>query len=790
MAESIEKSEQQKPAEDGEKLAAVETTTSESTDEDAIENTTSRYEPVRVQSNFTRPALERRATELFSMIPKEELTQLQKLATFHRTRTQGAASKTTDLEKVDTYADVTPEDPRLDPESPEFDVYVWARVFVRSLDEDGIKRVKAGYVFKDLSVSGTGSALSIQATVGSILMAPFRAREFFKFGDQPRKRILKNFNGIVRAGELLVVLGRPGSGCSTFLKSICGELAGLQLDEGSTIHYNGIPQDQIIKSYKGEVIYNQEVDKHFPHLTVGETLEFAAAARTPQTRPKGMTRSHHIKHMTQVVMAVFGLSHTRNTKVGSDFVRGVSGGERKRVSIAEMALAGSPIAAWDNSTRGLDAATALEFVHTLRLVSDLGDAVHSVAIYQASQAIYDTFDKAIVLYEGRQIYFGPSNEAKAYFEDMGWYCPPRQTTGDFLTSVTNPQERKARDGYEHRVPKTADEFEAFWLKSPNHERVLQEIRDHEDEMGEKPFDQFKERHEAMQTKYLSKKSPYVISVPMMIKLCGKRSYQRIMNDKTSTIAVIFSQIVMALIIGSIFYGTPSTTAAFFAKGSVLFFAILLNALVSIGEIVKLYEQRAIVEKHASYAFYRPWTEAMAGVVTDVPVKFMIAVAFNIILYFLAGLRADVSSFFIFFLFSFIATLTMSSIFRSLAAVTSTVAQAMAFAGVMVLAIVIYTGFTLPMPYAHPWMKWIGYINPIAYAFEAILVNEVHGQQYPCANPVPAPPLQSGSSFICGVAGAKAGEVDVSGDSWVQSSYQYSHSHLWRNLGRCHVAMTE
>ena len=783
MAEEAEKAKIEESVEDGEKLVPIETVTSDSTDDDVIENADTTFEPVRVQSSYTRPALERRATELFSMIPKEELSQLQKLATFHRTQTQGTAPKTTDLEKVDTYAGVGFEDPRLDPESPEFDVYVWARVFVRSLDEDGIKRVKAGYVFKDLSVSGTGSALSVQATVGSILMTPFRAREFFNFGAKPpRKRILKNFNGIVKAGELLVVLGRPGSGCSTFLKTITGELAGLQLDDGSVIHYNGIPQDHVTKSYKGEIIYNQEVDKHFPHLTVQETLEFAAAARTPQTRPKGMTRAHHIKHMTQVVMAVFGLSHTRNTKVGSDFVRGVSGGERKRVSIAEMALAGSPILAWDNSTRGLDAATALEFVRTLRLVSDLADAVHSVAIYQASQAIYDTFDKAIVLYEGRQIFFGPTDEAKAYFEDMGWYCPARQTTGDFLTSVTNPQERKAREGFEQKVPRTADEFEAYWLKSPNHERILQEIRDHEDEMGENPVDRFKERHEAMQTKHLSKKSPYVISTPMMIKLCGKRSYQRIMNDKTSTIAVIFSQIVMALIIGSIFYGTPNTTAAFFAKGSVLFFAILLNALVSIGEIVKLYEQRAIVEKHASYAFYRPWTEAMAGVVTDIPVKFMIAVAFNIILYFLAGLRYDVSAFFIFFLITFIATLTMSSIFRSLAAVTSTVAQAMAFAGVMVLAIVIYTGFTLPRPYAHPWMKWISYINPIAYAFEAILVNEVHGQEYGCANIVPPPPVQQGDSFICGVAGAKVGQVKVSGDDWVQSSYQYSHSHLWRNLG--------
>lgn len=203
----------------------------------------------------------------------------------------------------------------------------------------------------------------------------------------------------------------------------------------------GITQKQMLKQFRGEIVYNQEVDKHFPHLTVGETLEFAASVRTPQQRlVDGTTRETWAKHVTRVVMAVFGLSHTYNTKVGNDFVRGVSGGERKRVSIAEMALAGSPIASWDNSTRGLDAATALEvrkssyytkqhrsrknqFTKSLRMTANLCGSCHLVAIYQASQQIYDQFDKAVVLYEGRQIYFGPCDLAKQYFVDMGWECP-------------------------------------------------------------------------------------------------------------------------------------------------------------------------------------------------------------------------------------------------------------------------------------------------------------------------------------------------------------------------------
>lgn len=281
-------------------------------------------------------------------------------------------------------------------------------------------------------------------------------------------------------------------------------------------------------------------------------------------------------------MAVFGLSHTYNTKVGNDFVRGVSGGERKRVSIAEMALAGSPLAAWDNSTRGLDSATALKFVESLRLVSDLGGSANSVAIYQASQAIYDVFDKAIVLYEGRQIYYGPADQARAFFEEQGWYRPPRQTTGDFLTSITNPLERKAREGMEDIVPRTPDEFEEYWNRSEAAKANLKEIEEHEKEfpIGGDLVGKLREQKNEAQADHSRKKSPYMVSVFMQIKLNTVRAYQRIWNDKSSTFTTVIGQIIMALIIGSIFYGTPNATVGFFSKGATLFFAVLLNALIA------------------------------------------------------------------------------------------------------------------------------------------------------------------------------------------------------------------
>lgn len=141
--------------------------------------------------------------------------------------------------------------------------------------------------------------------------------------------------------------------------------------------------------FRGDVIYQAETDVHFPHLTVGQTLLYAALARTPSNRIPGVSREQYAQHVRDVIMATFGLSHTINTKVGNEFVRGVSGGERKRVSIAEVALAQSPIQCWDNSTRGLDSATALKFVQTLRLAADINSTATVVALYQASQESYE-----------------------------------------------------------------------------------------------------------------------------------------------------------------------------------------------------------------------------------------------------------------------------------------------------------------------------------------------------------------------------------------------------------------
>lgn len=141
--------------------------------------------------------------------------------------------------------------------------------------------------------------------------------------------------------------------------------------------------------FRGDVLYNAEVDVHLAPLSVGDTLEFAARARVPSHVPGNLTGQQFARIMRDVMMAAFGIAHTVNTKVGDDYVRGVSGGERKRVSIVEAALTGAKFQCWDNSTRGLDSGNAIAFCRNLRTQSDLLGVASVVAIYQAPQSAYD-----------------------------------------------------------------------------------------------------------------------------------------------------------------------------------------------------------------------------------------------------------------------------------------------------------------------------------------------------------------------------------------------------------------
>ncbi|KAF5975090.1 ABC transporter CDR4 [Fusarium coicis] len=639
----------------------------------------------------------------------EETTEpvLQLARTFSLTRTFSALS--TNINPV------LAEDSRLDPKSPEFQPESWVKALLHAFSKDPSKhpRYTAGVSWRNLSVHGFSDPTESQKDVLNVIWrSPLAALDWFAKSKQ-KVKIITDFDGLVKSGELLLVLGRPGSGVSTLLKTIAGHTHGLHLDDSSEFNYQGIPWDLMHRNFRGEVIYQAETDIHFPQLTVGDTFLFAALARTPQHIIANISRHVYAEHMRDAVMAMFGISNTLNTKVGDDFIRGVSG--------------------------------------------------------------------------GRQIFFGPTSEAREYFTTMGFECPPRQTTADFLTSLTNADERIVRPGFENKVPRSPDEFAEEWRMSQHRASLLNNIAAFEIQypLDGKQVETLKGIRRAQKAKFSSDKSPFTISIPTQIRLCIGRGVKRLLGDKTFFVVTIVVNFVMSLVLGSVYFNLPSTAEAMNQRASVIFFAILFNGLSSALEILALYVQRPIVEKHARYALYRPLSESVSSIICDLPSKIISTLAFNIPLYFMVNLRRDTSAFFIFLLFGFTTTMTMSMILRTIAQSSKTVHQALVPAAIFIIGLVIYAGFVLPIRSMKGWLRWINYVNPIAYAYESLIANEFSGRSFGCQTMIPSGPGYENiepTQRTCSVAGALPGRDFIDGDFFIGTVYKYHYSHLWRNYG--------
>ena len=250
-----------------------------------------------------------------------------------------------DLERADTQGTRAP-----------FDLEETLRGAKEHDETSGIKSKRIGVIWENLTVKGIGGMKNIVPTFPDAFInfvnIPGTLMHLFGLGKKGTEfEILKNFRGVVKPGEMVLVLGRPGSGCTSFLKVIANQRYGYTSVTGEVLYgpYNAAT---FSKKFRGEAVYNQEDDVHNAPLTVSQTFGFALDTKIPGKRPIGMSKKVFKERVIELLLKMFNIEHTANTVVGNQFIRGISGGERKRVSVAEMLITGATILSWDNSTRG------------------------------------------------------------------------------------------------------------------------------------------------------------------------------------------------------------------------------------------------------------------------------------------------------------------------------------------------------------------------------------------------------------------------------------------------------
>ncbi|KAI0132440.1 ABC drug exporter AtrF [Xylariales sp. AK1849] len=644
----------------------------------------------------------------------------------------------------------------------------------------------SGVVFRDLTVKGVGLGASLQPTVGDFFVGlpRFLGNLLTKgpkaaLGKPPVRELISHFDGCVRPGEMLLVLGRPGSGCSTFLKTFCNQRAGFK-DVLGSVTYGGTDTEEMAKNYRGEIIYNPEDDLHYATLSVQRTLTFALRTRTPgkESRLEGESRNDYVKEFLRVATKLLWIEHTLDTKVGNEYVRGVSGGERKRVSIAEALITRASVQGWDNSSKGLDASTAVEYVQSLRTLTNMAQVSTAVSLYQAGESLYNLVDKVLLIDQGQCLYYGSADLAKQYFLDLGFECPERWTTADFLTSVTDPFERSLRPGWEDRIPRSAKDFAAVYKKSEAYQRNLDDIQSFESSLQQMQ----QERAENRSKK--NKKKNYTIPFHQQVIALTKRQAFIMLGDKASLVGKWGGIVFQGLIVGSLFFNLPDNVSGAFTRGGVLFFILLFNALLALAEQTAAFESKPILLKHKNFSFYRPSAYALAQTLVDVPLVLIQVILFDVIIYWMAGLSASASQFFISILILWTVTMVTYAFFRAISAIFKTLDDATKVTGVAIQILIVYTGYLIPPSSMRVWFGWLRWINWIQYGFECLMANEFYRLELPCVVPylVPQGPDATPQYQSCALAGSSPGSTTVSGATYIQESFSYTRAHLWRNFG--------
>ena len=452
-----------------------------------------------------------------------------------------------------------------------------------------------------------------------------------------------------------------------------------------------------------------------------------------------------------------------------------------------MMVTAATVCAWDNSTRGLDASTALDYAKSLRIMTNIYKTTTFVSLYQASENIYKQFDKVLVIDAGREVYFGPASEARAYFEGLGFKEKPRQTTPDYLTGCTDEFEREYSDGRSAAdAPHSSETLAQAFIDSKFSKQLDEQMTQYrkiiaEDEQRHGDF----EVAVAESKRKGASKSVYSIPYYLQIWALMQRQFLIKWQDKFSLTVSWITSITIAIVLGTVWLNLPKTSAGAFTRGGLLFISLLFNAFQAFSELASTMIGRPIVNKHKAYTFHRPSALWIAQIIVDLAFSATQILIFSIIVYFMCGLVREAGAFFTFYIVIVSGYLSMTLFFRTIGCFCPDFDYAIKFAATIITLFVITSGYIIQYQSEKVWLRWIYWINALGLGFSALMENEFSRLNLTCTaeSLIPSGPGYTNiDNQVCTLAGSVAGTDIVSGSAYITDGFSYSPSDLWRNFG--------
>lgn len=623
--------------------------------------------------------------------------------------------------------------------------------------------------------------------------------------------VLNNATGYLKPGQLCLVLGQSGSGKSLLMSKIAGR-ALPKLIKSSNRGKKG-KKSSVRDNYSsiGAVLYHHpdnmfsqeteertvmsavcptqiinyvgEEDVHIPELTVRQTLEFAAECKWPASIPHV-----DVLRRNDVILTAraLGIEHALDTIVGSTVLRGVSGGERKRLTIGEMcmgmgaALGGGSAAkvmVMDNWSKGLDSATTLSITKELREYADRVNGAAIVSMQAPAPEVFDLFDTLCILHEGHVIYFGPATKAELYFNNLGFTRPSHRTTPDFLATLFNPNFRSEyiRHVCRHKDtniddsienlkknhvlcrPESAKEFSMSFQRSAMasemhtqieivkqhlptaipHLHILKLKKARSIPAGSSNGRGVMTELEAQPEVLLPGMQNAVLQKPQFQLKALLRRQANCLTSKRNALAQEFAQvIVFGLLMGSIFWQLPSSLGGADSRSALIFFGLLFFVSNGLSKMTDWIDAKQVFMKQRDAGFYSPWTWLLTESLTfDICVELIKSICLLVPLSLMAGL--NVGNYGQRLAYSILISTMLSSIMmtvmRTFVAFFEHAEMSQGFYNILVCFFALYAGYMKSGDELDWYLAWIYWANPGSYALKAALLNEFVGLKFSCAD---------------------------------------------------------
>ncbi|KAL2900912.1 ABC transporter G family member 22 [Bienertia sinuspersici] len=522
------------------------------------------------------------------------------------------------------------------------------------------------------------------------------------------KQILHGITGSVHPGEVLALMGPSGSGKTTLLNVLGGRLT--QPKAGGSVTYNDQPYSKFLKSRQVQQIgFVTQDDVLYPHLTVGETLKYAAYLRLPKTLTKQQKEQRAME-----VICELGLERCQDTMIGGSFVRGVSGGERKRVCIGNEILINPSLLFLDEPTSGLDSTTALRIIQLLQDIAEAGKTVITT-IHQPSSRLFHKFDKLILLGKGSLLYFGKASQAMNYFSSIG--CSPliSMNPAEFLLDLANGNLNEVTVPSELEDKVQTDEQETEKLSGKPSTAVIHEylVESYESRVAEK------EKRKLLtpipvngdiKAKLSSVKRKWGATWWQQYSILFQRGIKERRHEYFSWLRIT-QVLATAVVLGLLWWQSDSKTEKGLEDqaGLLFFIAVFWGFFPVFTAIFAFPQEKAMLMKERAADMYRLSAYFLARTTSDLPLDLVLPVLFLLVVYFMAGLRLDAGTFFLTLLTVFLCIVAAQGLGLAIGATLMDIKKGTTLGSVTVMTFMLAGGyFVKKVPIFISWIRYLSF----------------------------------------------------------------------------------